>query len=316
MKHPVFGLKLGLCALAIGFSGLAQAVCEIPATTNATSVQEDSGNGTYNCAQHSTLKGDLRDATHLVRIPDNRGTTASWFLKPTENGKILDIRVVSVASNSGKRCNYTYSDLPIEGEGLTTTNGSLDTSSKTVTVCAVDLAGVDAPPPPPPEPVSTVGNSCNVDFDYNNADGTPTTDKKFDVAIGYSKQQVEGGLYEGAAVCANTADFTKQKQCVNECVPNTKPIPPGVDCDTAAHPDGRLPLECAPCVYDQNDPGTGLPYCWIYENRVNEVLGYFKPSPKKKTLSANIDVTTGSNCYTVTVGPMYGGRTYSYWYCQ
>jgi hypothetical protein len=303
MKLPAIGLRVALCTMAMALSGVAQAACYIGPETNASSVQEDSGNGTYNCSVVSTSNGSFDDVTSLVNweFVDGRVT---WSVPVNENGyPSVDVDLVSVNRSSGKRCNYTYAEQKAGGSGLSTSDLGGATS---VTFCADGVIAAE-PPPEPPQPISTVGNQCTVTFDYNN-----TVGNTFDVAIGYSKQQVEGGLYEGAAICANTGgDVTKQKQCINECVP--RPIAEGTICE--ADKDGRLPLECAPCIYDQPEPNTGLPYCWVYENRVNEVPGYFKPSPKKKSLSANIDVSTGSNCYTVTVGPMYGGRTYSYWYC-
>jgi hypothetical protein len=271
---------------------------------------------------HSTIKGQLVDVTklvNLVEVTDGTGP-ASWSLTPNADGQVLDVRLVSVASNSGKRCNYTYSDLALGGTGLTTTNGSRDTSDKTVTVCAVSDKDLVSPPITPPEPISTVGNGCDASFTYKTDPTSDLTTSQFGIAIGYSK--AFDGDFEGAAVCS--ASGKPQNQCINECVP----LPEG---ECTQNDDGSYPLSCAQCKWE--DPNSALKFCWYYENRVckstyaagESIPTYcgdraytdsFVPSPKKKSLSAQIDVTTGSNCYTVTVGPMYGGRTYSYQVCE
>jgi hypothetical protein len=242
----------------------------------------------------------LYDVTAQATITPNGDGTVKWEV-PVVNGYQLNVDLVSVASNSGKRCNYTYPNLVADGSKLSTTVDG-DTSRKTVTVCATTPYPVLAELPPAPEPFSTAADGCLATF-------TDAGTGNFDVAIGYSKQY-EGGLYEGAAICAGPG----QQQCINECVPR--------EYSETCTPDanGKLPLSCAQCEWDaplvvDTQFGEDMKYCWYYENHVNEVAGTFKPSPKKKSLSANIDVTTGSNCYTVTVGPMYGGKTYSYWYC-
>ena len=245
--------------------------------------------------------------------------TINWSV-PVVEGKAYNVELVSVASNSGKRCNYSYPDLAISGKNLSTTVDG-DTSRKTVTICATKLEPEDIAVLPPPEPISTAVELCDASFKYQPTGGSETT-KTFDIAIGYSKQ-FDNGLYEGAAICAAQEG---QKQCINECVPREYD-----ELNCAPNSDGTWPLSCAQCEWEPSvavklelkDPE--IKYCWYYENRVHLVdsttgevdlnLSTFKPSPKKKSLSANIDVTTGSDCYTVTVGPMYGGRTYSYWYC-
>ena len=314
MKLPAIGLRVAVCTMAVALAGVAQAACYIGPETKAATVQADSGNGTYNCSltSSSTTGLPLYDVSSQAIVTFNQDGTANWSV-PVVNGYQLNVDLVSVASNSGKRCNYTYPNLVANGSKLSTTVDG-DTSKKSVTVCATTPDPVLAELPPPPEPVSTVGNACDATFAYDS-----TVDGKFDVAIGYSKQ-FDGGLYEGAAICAGPG----QKQCINECVPR--------EYSETCTPDanGRLPLSCAQCEWDAPVAvdtlfGQDMKYCWYHENRVNLVydfdnkvdlnLSTFKPSPKKKSLSANIDVTTGSDCYTVTVGPMYGGRTYSYWYC-
>lgn len=287
-------------ALALAFSASGWAACYIGTETNAESVQADSGNGTYSCQVVSTSNGMLADVTGQITWSVGPTGRVTWSVPVNANGyPTVDVDLVSVSNNSGKRCNYSYPGQPNNGTGLSTSDLS---TAKYVTVCADGVMDPE-PPPPPPVPFSTAKDGCDATF--NNA-GTGN----FDVAIGYTKQY-EGGQYEGAAICAGPG----QKQCINECVPRE------YDSSCQADVNGKYPLSCAQCEWDAPPAidslfgGEDMKYCWYYENRVNEVDQNFKPSPKKKSLSANIDVTTGSDCYTVTVGPMYGGRTYSYWYC-
>jgi hypothetical protein len=303
MKHPRSGWKLGICALALGLSGWANAACYIGPETLASTVQADSGNGTYNCSLTSsaTTGLPLYDVSAQATVTTNPDGTVNWTV-PVQNGYQLNVDLVSVASNSGKRCNYTYPSLTTSGNNLSTTITG-DTSKKSVTICSTTPNPVLVELPPPPEPFSTAKDQCEASF--TNAG----TGSSFDVAIGYSKQY-EGGLYEGVAICAGSG----QKQCINECVPRE------YSTTCTANPDGTLPLSCAQCEWDaplavDNLFGQDMKYCWNYENRVDEIAGTFKPSPKKKSVSTQIDVSTGSNCYTVTTGPLYGGKTYSYWYC-
>jgi hypothetical protein len=318
MNHPGFGFKLGLCALVLGVSGWANASCYIGSIangvvtneTNATGVQSDSGNGTYNCTVVSTANGTLAPVTgNYFSIVNGK---VNWSVPVNESGyPTVDVDLVSVASNSGKRCNYSYANQSAGGVSLTTSDGS---AAKYVTICS---DGVIAPEPPsarpePPPLITTLGYGCSAPFTY---EGSSPNGTKFDVAIGYSKQffykegqnpETEDPAYEGAAICANGSD--KQHECVNECVPHT---PTGA-CTAAA--DGTLPLSCRSCEYESDT--SDLKYCWYYENHVNVDAGTFKPSPKKKSLSAQIDVTTGSNCYTITIGPLYGGKMSTIYQCQ
>jgi hypothetical protein len=310
MKLSAIGLRVALCTMAVALAGVAQAACYIGTETNASSVQEDSGNGTYNCSVVSTSNNALANVTSQVTWSVAADGTVTWSVPVTESGyPRVDVDLVSVNRSSGKRCNYTYAEQKAGGMKLSTSDLGAATS---VTVCADGVITPEPPPPPPPtpEPFSTAKDGCFATFD-NTGEAS-----NFDVAIGYSKQ-FQDGLYEGAAICAGPG----QKQCINECVPrNYSDACP-------ADPDGKFNLnDCAQCEWDapasidalfKDAAGNAIDmkYCWFYENRVDETADTFKPSPKKKSLSANIDVTTGSNCYTVTVGPMYGGRTYSYWYC-
>jgi len=308
MKYQ--GFKLSLCALALGLSGWANAACYIGPETNASTVQEDSGNGTYACGLVSTANGTLTDVTSQVNWSVGSDGRVTWSVDVDANGyPIVDVDLVSVRRSSGKRCNYVYSEQKADGTKLSTSDLGTATG---VTFCADNV--INALPPETPEPFSTVGNNCNVEFAYDN-----TTGNTFDVAIGYSKQQ-DGGLYEGVAICSGP----EQKQCINECVPRDYSTDPST---CAANPDGTLPLACAQCEWDAppaidklfGEDASGniidMKYCWYYENQVDNVPGTFKPSPRKKSVSTQIDVSTGSNCYTVTTGPLYGGKTYSYWYC-
>jgi hypothetical protein len=301
MKRTRRNLQLAALGLVLAAPGWAIAQCVITGT-NASSVQSDSGNGTYNCAVVSTANGTLRDVTGQVQYTIAANGRVTWLVPVGPNGApLVDVDLVSVSSNSGKRCNYTYSAQASAGNSLSTPDGS---AAKTVTFCA-DGKITQPPPPPPPDPISTVGNQCNASFNY-----TGTTGGQFDVAIGYTKQ-FQGGSNEGVAICAGPG----QIECINECVPRDTPA--GTNC--SATPDGRLPLACAACEWEYPDPAGSskdLKYCWFYENRVDLATQTFKPSPKKKGLNALIEVTTGSNCYTVTVGPLYGGRTYSYQQCN
>lgn len=316
MKHSMSGFKLGLCALALGFSGWANALCYIGGETNAASVQGDSGNGTYSCGDTlSPLTGKgLKDITALlpagsIKPGSTIPGTIQWSV-PVVDGKAYNVELVSVASNSGKRCNYAYPDLATSGDNLSTTVEG-DTSRKTLTICATTDNPVPFELQAPPEPFnSTAVNGCDATFS-NAGNGT------FDVAIGYSKQQ-DGGQYEGVAICAR--EGSGQKRCINECVPRDYSAC-NPDDPSLLLPPGTLPLSCAQCEWEPpeavkvelKDPD--IKYCWYHENRVDEPAGTFKPSPKKKSLSLNIDVISGSNCYLKTVGPLYGGKTYSYWYC-
>ena len=243
--------------------------------------------------------------------------------------------LVSVARNSGQRCNYSYPDQPIGGSGLTTSDGG---DALYVTICAD--GNIEAPlPPPPPEPISTLGNECEATFGFNliEDEGDVPITEKFEVAIGYTKQFLDGDT-EGVAICT---DKGGQRECVNECVPTGTTAE---NCTVEEGIDGELHLDCAQCEYEYPDPAGStkdLKYCWYWENRVCDSTTYpieivdgvptptkpgycntpnrtdmtYIPSPKKKSLNAKIDVTTGSDCYTVTVGPLYGGYTYSYQYC-
>ena len=298
MKYSKLGFKLGISVLAFGLSGWASADCFIGATTNASSVQADSGNGTYSCSLLSTSNGPMHDVTGQVTYSVGADGRVTWSVPTNASGyPTVDVDMVSVSSNSGKRCNYTYSSQKKNGTGLSTSDLS---TAKYVTACADGVIAPE-PPPPPPQPISTIGNACTAGFSYDN-----TNNGQFDVAIGYTKNFGTDG-FEGAAICTKGAG---QNQCINECVPHE----PTGNC--TAGTDGTLPLSCRSCEYEGPTSVTnGLKYCWYYENHVNTNAGTFKPSPKKKSLSAQIDVTTGSDCYTVTVGPMYGGRTYSYQYC-
>jgi len=299
MKYTMSGFKLGVCALTLGLSGLANAACYIGEETNATSVQEDSGNGTYTCSLVSTSNGTLDNVTSKVTW-SVVGGRVTWSVPVDANGyPTVDVDLVSVNRSSGKRCNYVYSDQKAGGTQLSTSDLGTATS---VTFCA-DNQIIPAPPPPTPEPFSTAKNECSATFTIPNEAGN------FDVAIGYSKQY-EGGQFEGVAICAGEG----QEQCINECVPR--------DYSSCSGPnaDGTYPLSCAQCEWDAPASidtlfGQDMKYCWNYENRVDETTGTFIPSSKKKSVSTQIDVSTGSNCYTVTTGPLYGGKTYSYWYC-
>jgi len=318
MKYQMAGLKLGFCALALGLSGWANAACNMVGT-NASSVQADSGNGNYVCTQITTSNNQsLADVTGASGglTYTTTGGKVNWKVPTADvNGKpypTFDVDLVSVADSKGKRCNYSYADQQWFGDGLTTPEGTLPTR---VTVCA-DRIIAKAPPADPIviEPFSTFDDGCDATFTNASQDG------KFDVAIGYSKQIIgegvyAGGLYEGVAICAGVG----QIQCVNECVPR--------EYDSLCQPDvnGRYPLSCAQCEWEfQDPPGStkDLKYCWHHENQVvipdpsnAPTIGTFLPSPRKKSVSTQIDVSTGSNCYTVTTGPLYGGKTYSYWYC-
>ena len=239
--------------------------------------------------------------------------TVTWTADVEADGRPADVDLISVARNSGKRCNYTYAGQPSGGQGLSTSDGG---AAIYVTICA-DGVKTAAAPPPPPEPFSTFADGCTATFD---AYGDNTNDDTFDVAFGYTKSFFEDGT-EGVAVCAGGGEG--QHQCVNECVARDVPE----NCTPNAN--GELPLSCAQCEWEYPDPAGSdkdLKYCWNWENRVCETgsaepycagrgADTFIPSPKKKSLHAQIDVTTGSNCYTITVGPLYGGYTYSYQYC-
>jgi hypothetical protein len=299
MKYQ--GLKLGLFTLALGLSGWANAACYIGPETNASTVQEDSGNGTYACGLVSTANGTLTDVTSQVNWSVGLDGRVTWSVPVDANDNpTVDVDLVSVRRSSGKRCNYVYSEQKAGGEQLSTSDLGTATG---VTFCADNF--INAMPPKTPEPFSTAKDGCYAEF-------TEAGNGQFDVAIGYSKQQ-DGGLYEGVAICAGDG----QKQCINECVPK-----PYVTDSTICSPDpvtGRVSLECAQCESEPseatkqllNDPD--IKYCFYYQNQVDETT--FKPSPLKKNVSIEIGVTTGSNCYTVTSGPLYGGKTYSYWYC-
>jgi hypothetical protein len=303
-------------------TGSVSAGCYIGSETNADSVQRDSGNGDYECSLFETANGELGSVSYQtnpnITVSIDNGTV-TWSVATDGDGNALvDVDLVSVYRNSGKRCNYVYNTQQAGGSLLSTSDGGNATG---VTVCA-DGVIQPLPEPPPPEPFSSFKDSCTASWDYVGDSGT---DEPFDVSFGYSKQLLAGGL-EGAAVCIKGGQG--QRQCVNECVPRDIS---GEVCTPNA--SGEVPLSCAACELDYNGPfeqeDQDLKYCWYYENRVceagdNDPPGYcnvsrnvdtFVPSPKKKTLQANIDVTTGSDCYTVTVGPLYGGYTYSYWYC-
>lgn len=303
---------MSIFVLALGVSSWANAACYIGDETNATSVQADSGNGTYNCSVVSTSDGTLASVSNGVTYSIVNGkvnwtaTTDSSTGYPT-----ADVDLVSVASSSGKRCNYAYANQPAGGAMLTTSDGS---TPKSVTFCAdgAIIPQPPSPPPPPPELITTVGDGCVAPFTYTTpTDGTITD--TFDVAIGYTKEFFTDGL-EGAAICATAG--SKQVECVNECVPHTPA--PGTNCSPLAN--GEVPLECRACELDYPDPvgsNKDLKYCWYWENHVDTSTdGYFKPSPKKKSLSASIDVTTGSNCYLITIGPLYGGKMSTVYQCK
>ena len=301
MKYSKLSFKLGISMLAFGLSGWASGACFIDASTNAASVQADSGNGTYSCSVVSTANGAMHDVTGQVSYTVGTDGRVTWSVPHNANGyPTVDVDLVSVSSNSGKRCNYSYPGQPNDGAGLSTSDLS---TAKYVTICADGVMDAE-PPPPTPDPVSTVGNACNASFSYDT-----TSNGQFDVAIGYTKNTGDG--LEGAAICAKG---NGQHECINECVPHV----PAAGTDCTATVNGEVPLECRACEYEYPDPvgsSKDLKYCWYWENHVDTGSGLFKPSPKKKSLSAQIDVTTGSDCYTVTVGPMYGGKTYSYQYC-
>lgn len=294
MRAGTRSFSSGILALMTVLPGWAVAACFIDSTTNATSVQADSGNGTYNCSLVSTSNNKALSAV-----------TSGITYSIGANGRLMwkgdaDVDLVSVFASSGKRCNYTYAARATSGMNLSTSDLS---AVKGVTFCSDGVANPELAQATP-EPISTVGNQCTATFNYDNTSGQP-----FDVAIGYSKQ-FEGSNLEGAAICTAAG----QKQCINECVP--REVPAGTNCTVGV--DGHIPLACAPCEWEYPDlPGSGtdLKYCWFHENRVDLVSQTYIPSSKKKSLAVQIDVTSGSNCYTVTVGPLYGGKTYSYQKC-
>lgn len=291
--------------------------------TNADTVQSDSGNGDYDCSLFNTANGALGSVNYQtnpnINVSINNGTVTWSVATDIDGNPLVDVDLVSVYRNNGKRCNYVYTTQQQGGSLLSTSSGN----ATGVTVCADGVIQPlpEPPPPQPPVPFSSFTDACQADWDLDG--NSSTASEKFDVAFGYSKQFFTDGV-EGAAVCIKGGQG--QRQCVNECVPRDIT---GQVCTPNAL--GEVPLTCATCELSYDGPfeadGDDLKYCWYYENRVCEAgvsdPGYcnnrapdtFVPSPKKKTLQANIDVTTGSDCYTVTVGPLYGGYTYSYWYC-
>jgi hypothetical protein len=295
-----------------GLSGWAYGACDISAETNATSVQADSGNGDYQCDLNQTLKGiplspvpavlksDWNGVDDAVLVTINADGSLKWEVPTdTEGNALVDLDLASVARNSGKRCNYGYSgDQEVEGTGLTTSDGGEVTLW---TFCADGQIGETAAVII--EPDTTVEDGCDATFDLQYDENGPVTTVKPGLSLGYTKNRGDGN--EGVQVCGQG-----QHRCINECVPRDTT---GMDCTPDMN--GKLPLACAPCEWDYLDPVTSaddLKYCWYYQNKVNTSLNTFKPSPLKKVVNASIGISTGSDECTVTVGPLYGGLTYTY----
>jgi hypothetical protein len=324
MLHIKIRDVFAFCCLMFGLSGWVYGACEIGADTNATSVQADSGNGDYQCDLWQTLKGiPLEPVPAVLATPENEGEMAvrvtidpvtgrlSWTVPQDADGNaLLDVDLASVARNSGKRCNYGYSgDQEVEGAGLSTSD---DGTVTLWTFCADGEIGTTAVNI---EPETTVADACDATFVLD--DGTV----KPGLSLGYTKNRGDG--YEGVQVCGSG-----QHRCINECVPRDTT---GANC-TLNPADGTYSTDCAPCEWDYPDPVTSpddLKYCWYYQNKVcvdkdedgvadspfcnsGRTLDTFKESPLKKVVNASIGVSTGSDECTVTVGPLYGGLTYTY----
>ena len=305
--------------LTFGLSGLAHSACLIGADTNASAVQADSGNGDYECSLTSTLKGIPLSPVPSVLADDwtvgdppavlvtlNPDGTLGWEVPTATDGTALvDVDLASMARNSGKRCNYVYAgDQAVEGDGLSTS----DSGDVSVwTFCGDNQIGQTSQII---EPDTTVEDNCEVTFSL---DGTPIDNPG--LSLGYTKDRGDG--YEGVQVCG-----TGQRQCINECVPRD---PTTTSC--APYDDGSLPLGCAVCEWEYPDPVDSpkdLKYCSYWQNKVCvdgdedngcDTRAYdnsYMQSSLKKSLNASIAVTTGSDECLVTIGPLYGGLTYSY----
>ena len=127
MKYEKLGSAIGIVTLAFGLSGWANSACVISEDNNASSVQEDSGNGNYDCSLFTTADGGtLEDVTTVVdpKINPDDGTV-SWEVPSDVDGNpTIDVDLVSVSRNSGQRCNYLYADQALDDSGLTTSDGA------------------------------------------------------------------------------------------------------------------------------------------------------------------------------------------------
>ncbi len=302
----------GGIVLALGFPGLAPAQdgCQMNELTNAASVQADSGNGDYTCELVTTPTGTLGTVATLSALNGYTITveadgTVTWSAPTDMNGyPTADVDLVSVARNSGKRCNYSYPDQPAGGEGLSTSDGGKATS---VTICADGLV-LDPPPEPEPEAefITSIGDACQSSF---TADGTLLIDG--DVSFAYSGPA--DGAAEEIAICSNETDAngaSVQRACLNnENLPPNPAYPlPAANC--VAGPSGELPVECAPVLYET---AGGAKYCWYYENQVCEEdtedyyfdrwncgtrVGTYIPRPEIG--GVDLSVTTHQGSYTYT----------------
>jgi hypothetical protein len=306
--------------LALGFSSWASAQCYIGEATNAMGVQEDSGQGNYDCSVLTTPDGAPME--NLLEIipslagfePMNDGTgTIKWHVNgvDTNDDGIPDERnnvylVSTFNKGQGKRCNYLYKEGVASGDGLGAMNSG---SVETVTICGEPTA--DPLPPPETGIVTTLGEECLATFNYDGSDEGGTVPA---VSFGLT-----AGSTELVAACSSSSEATidlglGQTECAPPPAPLRTPVPPaGGDCHTP-YVDGSYPLSCAPVEWDAGE----LKYCWYYENRVCEVgvsypethhcylRGYdgtaavstYVPKTKVSTFDISVDVHDGSTCYT------------------
>jgi len=313
---------LGFCALMLGLSGYANSACYIVDETNALGVQEDSGQGNYNCAVLTTpdgvpmenLIGSVADYGPNAQNP----LTIDWWVDAVDTDVPPDgtpdsrnnVYLVSTFNKGqGKRCNYLYEAGVSEGAGL----GAIDSGAvETVTVCGEPEPTVL--PPAETGIVTTLGEECTATYVY---DGTEPLGEQLAVSFGFT-----AGSVETITACASYEENTplpglSQMECAPPPYPLRTPVPPtNGDCSTP-NLDGSYPLSCAPVEYDAGD----LKYCWYYENRVCEtgdLAGYcegriadtYIPKTKKGSLNITVDVMDGSTCYTYYLR----GRAYHHCY--
>jgi hypothetical protein len=297
----------GGVALTLGLPNSANAACLMDELTNAASVQADTGNGDYTCSLVTTPTGTLSTVATLgslngYTISIEPNGTVTWSAPTDSNGfPVADVDLISVARNSGKRCNYSYPDQPVGGEGLSTSDGGAATS---VTICA---DGVLEPAPeaePEPEIITSIGDACESTF---TAGDTLLIDA--DVSFGYSAPA--DGQPETIAICSNQTDDTSAS-LQRECLPNPPPNPNYSAENCVPGTSGELPLECAP-VLSQTE--NGEKYCWYYENQVcdentEEVFkmlwgcgnsrtdGTYIPRPQLGGVDLSITTHQGSYTYT------------------
>lgn len=295
-------LKSGVFLFCTASLGGAHADCLVDGS-NAVSVQANSGQGSFTCADLSDADGPLEDLVAMGIATRGAGTanrTASWEIKPelldTNNDGIQDFSykvslVQSLNGGQGSSCNYLYDGQATEGDNLGDPDGPVRIND--LLVCGNPVPVAVEPEEPETSIITTAFDSCEATFDYEDQNGTEVTDLRPPIAFFYDY----GGpsTPESIAACAGATNQTIGQV---ECIPPELYVPqtPTGDC-VLDNSDGTLPLTCAPINIDATFGG--LETCWFYQNKVDRESGNYIPSSGQiGALDIKVEVTEGSTCYT------------------